>query len=407
MKLVYQDQSLVVEQQDYPRLLSELAFLHTYATDTWETVTGESRPSIRHRMEDALNILPRAIESATTERMIEQRLNSLFESKTLIWPTGPRAETIAKLKQREQRLGLRRLLQSLEADAIRPKQRDLLVESAGARDSRITQLAAKLDAYRSESVQHLNDIKVYSEAAQASLRQLTSERIDRLEKTLMELQGNRRQESEEQRLETLRWIDERQGELKALTGDMAARADTLRDQVEKWQAEKEAEISSTKEAYRISFATQKAHEYWAITKYERHTKLARKSLWAGIVYVLLVLSGTIAFVALVSGLFSQPIWQTPLALALPLAIAVVAFIWLGRLLARTYMAHMQLAEDAQERATMIETYIALTSAGVLDSSKADEAQRALFRPASIGLLAGDSGPDTPIEVISKAISSQK
>lgn len=407
MELSYRGQRATIDPTRYPELKTDLAFLHTYAAETWRKVTGERQPVTRLQLESTINELPRVIDNAASEKVAEQKLNSFFAQGLLLWPFGAQAAAVKKLKEEDQSHGLLQLLNHLDPSAISPGQAELIERTHNLKEGASRQLEIKLDDYRIEQSAYIENIRQRLEAAHEILRRAASERIDRLEKILTESEARRSQDSEEQKLGTLRWIEERQGELKALANDITARSDALKDQVDKWQAEKDSEIANTKEAYRISFATQKAHEYWATTKYDRHTKLAKKSFWAGIIYICLVLGGAAAFVALGSGFFNQPIWQTPLALALPLAIAVVAFIWLGRLLARTYMAHVQLAEDAQERATMIETYIALISAGVLDSSKADEAQKALFRPASIGLLAGDSGPDTPIEVVSKALSGPR
>ena len=77
---------------------------------------------------------------------------------------------------------------------------------------------------------------------------------------------------------------------------MAARAAALKEQADKWQAEKDIEIKSATEANRVSFATQKAHEYWATIKYNRHIKLAGKLFWVGCTYAAVLLGGTAIFV---------------------------------------------------------------------------------------------------------------
>lgn len=410
-----------VPRSGYLNLVSDLAFLHTYANDTWISVTGHDFPNRRIRMETAVGNLTRKTDDPRVQDVAVTQLNAYFEERTLIWPFGEEALEIRNTKSRNQSAALDQLLRALESNFSRqsPKrvsegqhnvsdlQQVIRDAELANGDRRVREFRAELDLLKAENFDRLSNLQQRDEAARDVLRKSVDERISRFEEYASEAESKRRQEFDQQKLESIRWTEERQSELKALTNDMVTRAASLKEQADKWQADKDIEIKNANDANRISFATQKAHEYWATTKYNRHTRLAAKLFWVGCGYAGFVLGGTILFLIFGAKFFNQPIWQTPLAFALPLAVAVVALIWLGRILARTYMAHVQLAEDAQERGTMIETYVALIAAGVLDSSKVEEAQKTLFRPGSVGLLAGDSGMDTPIEVISKAISNQK
>ena len=415
MRFTIGTENVDLPRSDYLKLIADLTFLHTFANDTWISVTGDDYPKLRVRMEDALRGFTRQTDSAEIQDAAVAQLNAYFKDGTLLWPFGKMAREIQEIKPRDQSAALDLLLSALDPAYLRSTRRKVLFDKNLSRQraaveaetliekQRVIELLARIDSLRAENLERLSSFDQRDEAFRKSI----DERIGRFEKAAIDAESKYHQELERQRLESLRWIEEKQSELKAISGDMTARAVALKEQADKWQAEKDIEIKNANEANRTSFATQKAHEYWAKTKYNRHTRLADKLFLAGCVYIGSVLCGTVLFLIFGSTLFNQPIWQTPLALVLPLAIAVVALVWLGRILARTYMAHVQLAEDAQERGTMIETYVALIAAGVLDSSKVDEAQRTLFRPGSVGLLAGDSGPDTPIEVISKAISNQK
>nr|WP_281720946.1 DUF6161 domain-containing protein [Nitrosomonas nitrosa] len=173
----------------------------------------------------------------------------------------------------------------------------------------------------------------------------------------------------------------------------------MKDDLAEWFEEKEKDIAAAKKALETSFATEAAHTYWR-EKVTRHAAVANKLGRFGIGFIASMLVAIGGFAWWISS-HTQPLWQLPGSFVLPAVGVGLAFIWSGRLLARSYMAHVQLAEDAQERATMIETYIALIRAGTMTGS--DEAVKMIFRSAATGLLAGDGGPDTPVEIAMKAI----
>ncbi len=62
--------------------------------------------------------------------------------------------------------------------------------------------------------------------------------------------------------------------------------------------------------------------------------------------------------------------------------------------------HEHFAEDAAERATMIETYAALRATGLQDADLGP-VLAALYRPA--GVLGEEQGPVLPIEILLKSI----
>lgn len=210
-------------------------------------------------------------------------------------------------------------------------------------------------------------------------------------------------EGEKTRLENQQWFETRKGELDTHAARLDGLSGLLKQNVEDWTREKANELESWRDAFRTSFAVEAAHTYWAKTKFQRHSRIATQLMFVGIGYLVSVLA-VLAGIIWMGRASKEPFWQAPVSIALPLALTLIVLIWLGRLLSRSYMAHAQLAEDAQERATFIETYIALIRAGVLDKSDAVEAHKAIFRPASLGLLSGDGATDTPIEVVSKAIA---
>jgi hypothetical protein len=81
------------------------------------------------------------------------------------------------------------------------------------------------------------------------------------------------------------------------------------------------------------------------------------------------------------------------------AITATIALWAGRVLLRIFLSERHLATDAEERVTMVKTYLALTNEG-----KIAEADRALvlaplFRSAADGIVKDDSAPDTSLVAI--------
>ena len=88
------------------------------------------------------------------------------------------------------------------------------------------------------------------------------------------------------------------------------------------------------------------------------------------------------------------------------AIAGMGVWWLRQKL-RDLRSHEHLAEDADERVTMIETFAAMRGAG-LEGSDFGPIFNALYRNAATGLVTDDGGgPIMPIEIVSKLIDMGK
>lgn len=172
--------------------------------------------------------------------------------------------------------------------------------------------------------------------------------------------------------------------------------------VDDWINETKADVAGLRDALKTSFATETAHSYWGDQKQRSHRHSAIG--WAMLLAIYLVglavgidIVGVRMFASLDQSILNAPFW----AIAATIFGALFA-IWMGRIITRILMAHVNLLEDARERATMIETFVALVREKAIDPTRADDVIRALFRSAPTGLV-GDTAPDTPIEVITKAV----
>lgn len=89
------------------------------------------------------------------------------------------------------------------------------------------------------------------------------------------------------------------------------------------------------------------------------------------------------------------------------ALIVALMSVLLRLSLRQYNTYMFLSNDAEERVTMLKTYIALSNEGKLTADGDMKlVLEALFRPSQSGAIP-DSTPATPIELVIKAITERK
>lgn len=76
-------------------------------------------------------------------------------------------------------------------------------------------------------------------------------------------------------------------------------------------------------------------------------------------------------------------------------------LWFLRILVCGYFSQTHLATDADERVAMVKTYLALMESGKAPTDTLKPFLVTLFRPASDGLVKGDSMPAGLAELLSK------
>ncbi|MEJ6850707.1 DUF6161 domain-containing protein [Sinorhizobium fredii] len=77
---------------------------------------------------------------------------------------------------------------------------------------------------------------------------------------------------------------------------------------------------------------------------------------------------------------------------LGVVITTIVF-WAGRILTRLFLSEHHLAIDAEERAVMAQTYLALTAEGQAGEKERDIVLTSLFRPTADGIVKDDAAPD--------------
>ncbi|MNT53094.1 hypothetical protein D3C72_1901650 [compost metagenome] len=73
--------------------------------------------------------------------------------------------------------------------------------------------------------------------------------------------------------------------------------------------------------------------------------------------------------------------------------------WLGRLLTKLYLSQHHLRQDAEERATMTTTYLALTEVSAPGDADRQIVLNALFRNTSDGIVKEEGGFDPNVAAV--------
>jgi len=166
--------------------------------------------------------------------------------------------------------------------------------------------------------------------------------------------------------------------------------------------ESEKTLSDIAQTYDEKLALQASVQYWS-EKRTSHTKVMR---WVG--------GATLVLSALTGGGF---IWAAHELLQvkasdvelwrLGVMLAISTFgIWVTRLAAKIFISNLHLRTDADERVTMIQTYLALLREGA--GPKDEERQlilQTLFRPSTTGFIKDDS-PSSFHELVTNALSKK-
>lgn len=172
-------------------------------------------------------------------------------------------------------------------------------------------------------------------------------------------------------------------------------------------ANSEASIKAVETAYREQMGLKAPVEYWQ-SKAEAHRTSERWArVWVLLFFPLALVGMAIAFNnTAVSLINAAQAAQADGAAPFPSAVFIVAsaglascaglVFWVGRLLTKLYLSQHHLRQDAEERATMTQTYLALIEN---DAASTDDRQvilNALFRNTPDGIVKEDGGLDPSI-----------
>lgn len=191
-------------------------------------------------------------------------------------------------------------------------------------------------------------------------------------------------------------------------GDALVNKSNLLDELHVGQTEEfkklvethKANLDAIENAYDQKLALLKPVKYWNARKKLHANKAKSFAIASG-------LSGIVIF--LVLGLLaykfflSVPVGEKPQVWQVGV-FSVAAFfgIWIERILVRLFISNMHLSTDAEERVTMLQTYLSIIREG---SEFAPEDKKLileqLFHPATDGLVKDDAAPPSPLEMLSR------
>lgn len=162
----------------------------------------------------------------------------------------------------------------------------------------------------------------------------------------------------------------------------------------------EANLKAIENAYDQKLALLKPVKYWNARNKSHGGKAKNFAIASGVVGTvilgLLTWLAYIIFIDVPDGEKPQ-VWQVGV-----FSVAAFFGIWIERLLVRLFISNMHLATDAEERVTMLQTYLSIIREG---SEFAPEDKKLilerLFHPAADGLVKDDAAPPSPLEILSR------
>lgn len=177
-------------------------------------------------------------------------------------------------------------------------------------------------------------------------------------------------------------------------------------QLETKKSEAIDQLQKTEQTYRTQLGLQAPVEYWKEKSAKHATNSVKLRDFAAIYAVCSVIVAIIVLLLTAEALRSQTQFSPSTIAygALGLLVTTVA-LWGGRILVRLYMSEHHLAIDAEERATMVHTFLALQLGGQVEAKDLQLILGPIFRPSADGIVKDDGAPDIGIaSLLSKAAS---
>ncbi len=156
------------------------------------------------------------------------------------------------------------------------------------------------------------------------------------------------------------------------------------------------------QTYREHMALKAPVEYWT-RKAGEHNRKANKLGWlAGWAGVIVALALAVATLALLVGVENPEYWRLAIV-----ALFAALGIWLVRILTRLFLSNLHLASDAEERVTMVETFLSLMSEGHISRDEDRHlVLQTLFRSTQTGLVGDEVSPPTVIDITNKFLKDK-
>ena len=160
-------------------------------------------------------------------------------------------------------------------------------------------------------------------------------------------------------------------------------------------------INETNRQYREDLSLEPAVEYWRRQETHHETKAKTLKEWmlgsvAAAFVILVALAILVAWKEPFSGELGDP---NVIFVSATLVALLTLLFWVGRVLARQYLGHVHMRNDARERATVVQSFLALNIDGVATEKDRAVMLSTVFRPSTDGVVKDDAAPALSIAAL--------
>jgi len=188
------------------------------------------------------------------------------------------------------------------------------------------------------------------------------------------------------------------------TADLNVHIDSFKSKFDEELTAAKSELENITKTYDDKLALHAAVKYWGIQQKSHNNK----AIWFAIALGIMTLVVIFTIVGFSYLTLDAPLKEIHLSKIFTAAALTTFGIWLIKILANIFMSHLHLSTDAQERRTMIHTYLALTRKG--QGPKEEDRQlilQTLFRPSATDMVKNDQGPTQLVDMINRLSPKSK
>lgn len=167
------------------------------------------------------------------------------------------------------------------------------------------------------------------------------------------------------------------------------------------------ELDQFKTLCREDIALRSPVAYWdtrAKKHYVKASDLRKLFIYSSVIAAGLVCTFAYVYIhphlADASGKGASQLWRVAMLFGV-----IGAAAWPLRIINKVWMSHLHLATDAEERATMIKTYLSMLEAETVSDAHRALILPSLFRSSPTGIIRDDGGPSLQIDAVTKAMRS--
>lgn len=198
-------------------------------------------------------------------------------------------------------------------------------------------------------------------------------------------------------------VEKLAGDAEALIQEWSsAQADHKKELNEKLE-KAETDLENLRRTYDEELSLRAPVKYWQMQHINHH----KKAVGFGVALLGVTLTVLCTIIVFSAYTLDMPLMDVTLSKIFAAAAITTIGLWLIKILANIFMSHLHLATDAQERRTMIHTYLALIRKG---QGPAEEDRQlilqTLFRPSSTDMIKNDQGPSQLVDMINRLSTKQ-